>query len=777
MYGGEYATVNVVNNSTYVFSTCGGSWDSQLTLYTTNGTFLAYNDDACGLQSEITWTATFTGQVRVMLDRYYCSSYFSCMNLNVTRQSNQPPANPCNSKETLTCNQSASFSLSSGSGAWNPPGPWGTPGKEQVYEFTATVSGVHQINMSHFGGGWVDLFIKSGNCGQNGWTYVDDIYSSATNYITLNAGQTYHFLVDDENTSASAGSIQIICPNPAQNPCNSISSLTCGQSSSYSLASGTGAWNPPGPWGTPGNEEVFEFTPTSSGSYTIQMTHSGGYYVDLFYKSGSCSQNGWTYLDDIYFSSTNTVFLNGGTTYYFLVDDENTSASSGTIMISCPCVGNTVDEVVNLAGNVTLYNNTSGACNDCGLRSSEDITYEINIPCAGTYTFETCNLASWDTYLYLTSSPCSGILALNDDNCGLRSRITYSFASAGTYYLTVEGFSQYSSGNYGLSVSRSCDLSINLSTSSYECGYEISCSGANDGAISVYANGCGALDYLWSNGTTNANNSNLGAGTYSVIVSDAWGCTANASATLTEPDPLVANAGNDQTVYYGYTPLSCADLSASASGGCADYSYSWSANGSEMSNSEEVNVCPQVSTTYDLEVTDQNGCVSTSSVNICVIDVVCYAGNSGNQKVEICHVPPGNPGNAHTICVDENAVADHLAHGCSLGSCEEQDDCPANITVQPQPSFSVTTHAPELSVHVYPNPFQDQFTIQYSIEELSTLTFIVTDVMGRTVQTYTIEPQALTGDVQMDLSGAKQGTYILGTYINEQKSYNPIINR
>jgi hypothetical protein len=38
-------------------------------------------------------------------------------------------------------------------------------------------------------------------------------------------------------------------------------------------------------------------------------------------------------------------------------------------------------------------------------------------------------------------------------------------------------------------------------------------------------------------------------------------------------------------------------------------------------------------------------------------------------KVDICHVPPGNPANAHTITVSENAVPAHLAHGDYLGAC------------------------------------------------------------------------------------------------------------
>lgn len=38
-------------------------------------------------------------------------------------------------------------------------------------------------------------------------------------------------------------------------------------------------------------------------------------------------------------------------------------------------------------------------------------------------------------------------------------------------------------------------------------------------------------------------------------------------------------------------------------------------------------------------------------------------------KVTICHIPPGNPANAHTITVGAPAVPAHLRHGDSLGAC------------------------------------------------------------------------------------------------------------
>ena len=39
------------------------------------------------------------------------------------------------------------------------------------------------------------------------------------------------------------------------------------------------------------------------------------------------------------------------------------------------------------------------------------------------------------------------------------------------------------------------------------------------------------------------------------------------------------------------------------------------------------------------------------------------------DKITICHIPPGNPGNAKTITISQSAVAAHLAHGDSLGEC------------------------------------------------------------------------------------------------------------
>ena len=42
-----------------------------------------------------------------------------------------------------------------------------------------------------------------------------------------------------------------------------------------------------------------------------------------------------------------------------------------------------------------------------------------------------------------------------------------------------------------------------------------------------------------------------------------------------------------------------------------------------------------------------------------------------DPKKTICHIPPGNPNNAHTITVGAPAVPAHLAHGDTSGPCPQ----------------------------------------------------------------------------------------------------------
>jgi hypothetical protein len=47
------------------------------------------------------------------------------------------------------------------------------------------------------------------------------------------------------------------------------------------------------------------------------------------------------------------------------------------------------------------------------------------------------------------------------------------------------------------------------------------------------------------------------------------------------------------------------------------------------------------------------------------------ANTSNAEKVSICHIPPGNPKNAHTLSVGAPAIRAHLDHGDKLGTCPD----------------------------------------------------------------------------------------------------------
>ena len=52
----------------------------------------------------------------------------------------------------------------------------------------------------------------------------------------------------------------------------------------------------------------------------------------------------------------------------------------------------------------------------------------------------------------------------------------------------------------------------------------------------------------------------------------------------------------------------------------------------------------------------------------------CAPGST--KKTTICHIPPGNPSNAHTLCVGNAAVPAHVAnHGDAIGQCANEPPC------------------------------------------------------------------------------------------------------
>ncbi|WP_235298005.1 pre-peptidase C-terminal domain-containing protein [Portibacter marinus] len=151
---------------------------------------------------------------------------------------------------------------------------------------------------------------------------------------------------------------------------------------------------------------------------------------------------------------------------------------------------------------------------------------------------------------------------------------------------------------------------------------DVSCKFGDDGFIALDVSGAtNNYSYLWSNDATTDSIGGLGEGTYAFTVTDIFsGLTVEDSISLISPNQLTIEL-KDVTS----DPDSLATVETSVSGGIPPYAYLWSTGATTDSL---INV---ENGTYDVTVTDQNGCevrgsieVDIMSVSIPVIDVIGF---------------------------------------------------------------------------------------------------------------------------------------------------------
>jgi gliding motility-associated-like protein len=137
----------------------------------------------------------------------------------------------------------------------------------------------------------------------------------------------------------------------------------------------------------------------------------------------------------------------------------------------------------------------------------------------------------------------------------------------------------------------------------------VTCNGFTDGGATASATGgTGAYTFAWSNSATTASITGVAAGTYTVTTTDANGCTATSSATITEPASLVAASVVDSNI--SCNGLSDGGATGSATGGTAPYTYAWSNSATTAS------ITGVIAGTYSVTITDNNGCTNATSATI-----------------------------------------------------------------------------------------------------------------------------------------------------------------
>ena len=136
------------------------------------------------------------------------------------------------------------------------------------------------------------------------------------------------------------------------------------------------------------------------------------------------------------------------------------------------------------------------------------------------------------------------------------------------------------------------------------------CAGAATGAIDLTATGgTGALQYSWSNNAVTEDLNNALSGVYSVIVSDANGCTTTASETLNAPPVLSLILQANELHCLGDTIL----IDASASGGTPPFTFAWSSG----ETTEDINISKP--DTYGVNILDSKGCEKVDSISIAIL--------------------------------------------------------------------------------------------------------------------------------------------------------------
>ncbi len=113
-------------------------------------------------------------------------------------------------------------------------------------------------------------------------------------------------------------------------------------------------------------------------------------------------------------------------------------------------------------------------------------------------------------------------------------------------------------------------------TATITASQNVGCNGGTNGSATVsVVGGSPGYTYAWSpSGGSGAVGTNLGAGNYSVIVTDLSGCRDTATVNIAQPSPLVLTIPLNTGVSCNGSADAC--LAASASGGTGHYSWAWS---------------------------------------------------------------------------------------------------------------------------------------------------------------------------------------------------------
>jgi gliding motility-associated-like protein len=479
------------------------------------------------------------------------------------------------------------------------------------------------------------------------------------------AAASYVCTITDNNNCSITSGLTITQP-PALVLSTSTTSAACGSSTgtaTVSPAGGTGAytysWSPAGGTGAtttvvPAGNYTVTVTDANNCSQTATATIANGSGPTLVISASSnVSCNGGangsaaTTIAGGTAPFTYSWSPSGGTasaaagltvgTYTANVKDANGCIANATVTITQPTALSATSASVNLTcnggSNGTISVNPSGGtgaftyswapsggtsslatgltagtytctitdANGCIVAPSVTLTQPPAFVVSGSETDVKCNGGNTGSASVIASGG-TGTLSYSWSPSGGTGTNAVGLA-AGNYTCTITDSKGCSTTNVQ-TVKQPAILSLTISVISSTCG------NANGSANAAPAGGSGLYTYSWSPGGATTNPlANVLAGIYTCNITDGNGCTASATAAITDKGaPAVSMGVVTQVSCFGACNGSA---SVNASGGTGALTYSWSPSGGTASGA--IGLCPN---TYTCTVTDANGCSNKASVTI-----------------------------------------------------------------------------------------------------------------------------------------------------------------
>lgn len=617
MWAGDYAVVNVTAGNTYEFSTCSANgsnvtYDSELTLLSDQQQLLVYNDDFCGIQSFVSWVATYTGTVQIHLTEYTLGS--GCWT-NSTNSSVRyryvagavtiPANNLCANATALT--PAANCNLTSGTTLGASEDPYPDP--------SCDMPGVYNDVWYTFNSGAFTSLNLTVNLGTAALIGVEFYSGCGTLASGLSLGGTPGNC--DFNTNA---------PNPTV-----ITGLT--PNTTYRMRMFTNA-----SYDTPGTFTACLTTPPPPTVSVNSTSICAGQSVTL---TATPSTAGGTYLwSNGATTPTITVTPNATTSYSVTYSNNGTASGSGTVTVNpVPTINGGQDQTVCQGALVTL-NGTGGATYTWDNGINNGVAFVANATTTYTVTGTDANGCQGTDQVTVTVNASPTVNAINSQTlCAGASASAVTFSgTAGATYAWVNsnpsiGLAASGSGNIaGFTASNATANpitgTITVTPSQAGCtgspqtysytinpnptitGNNTLCAGAT---LQLTGSGTAAANNAWVSGTpANGTVSNTGlvtgvtAGNTIITYTNANGCIATQNVTVNANPTITGNT------------VICPNTTSQLTGtGAPAGNNAWSSSNTGIATVSNTGLVSAISFgTATITYTASTGCSGTTTVNV-----------------------------------------------------------------------------------------------------------------------------------------------------------------